>query len=321
MPFIIDAFHPADAIAAAGKFIRTHRLKRHACAAFHFRFEDVRPDALQRIFGFGVFTIGTVAPVALRRHHRFGYRQGMLQRNVAKLGRGARVGFLVAVLNGQTAAHQQVKADQLAVFGNGDEVHVVRVQIDIVLRRHHHGGFELTRQIGRAEDRFFVGGRHFLLIEPDLRIGAGARQQMLRELLRPLVSFGMQLRLDRVRGAEHVTVHVVGGRQRVKPDGMQHLMRRLDVFLQQAVILERLAVGQTNAAVNRVFFSEFVDSQPLLRRHDAARQTAAQHHRLTRLQLLGRTLGADIAVILLIHAVKADQQKVVAIKPAGQPVM
>lgn len=35
----------------------------------------------------------------------------------------------------ETAAHQQVKAYQLAIFGNRHEVHVVSVQIDIVLRR------------------------------------------------------------------------------------------------------------------------------------------------------------------------------------------
>lgn len=85
----------------------------------------------------------------------------MLQRQEAELARGAGVGFLVTVFNGQAAAHQQVKANQLAVFSNRHEVHVVGVQVDIVLRRDHHRGFKLTRQIGLAKDRFLVRGRDF----------------------------------------------------------------------------------------------------------------------------------------------------------------
>ena len=117
----------------------------------------------------------------------------MLKRQIAELACRTGVGFLVTVLDGQTAAHQQVEAHQFAIFGNRHEVHVVSVQIDIVLRRDHHGRFKFTRQIGRTEDRLFVRRRHFFLIEPDLRIGAGARQQMLRNFLRPLVGLGVQL--------------------------------------------------------------------------------------------------------------------------------
>jgi sulfite reductase beta subunit-like hemoprotein len=62
------------------------------------------------------------------------------------------------------AAHQQVKADKLAVFRNRHEVHIIGVQIDIVLRRDHHRRFEFTRQIGLAEDRFLVGGGNLFLI-------------------------------------------------------------------------------------------------------------------------------------------------------------
>lgn len=115
----------------------------------------------------------------------------------------------------------------------------------------------------------------------------------------------MQLRLVRVRGTQHVTVHVVGGCQRIQPDRMQHLVHRLDVLLQNTVKLEGLAVGQTDTAVNRVIRREFIDRLPLRRSNHPARQAAAQQHRMTRLQLLRRTLGANIAVILLIHAMKA----------------
>ncbi|GAR61776.1 hypothetical protein NGUA15_03571 [Salmonella enterica] len=305
VPFIINAFYPANPVATPGKFIRTNGFKCDPRATLDFRFKRLQSHALKGIFGFGVFPVGTVTPVALRDHYRFGHRQGVLQRQIAKLARGTGIRFLITMLNRQTAAHQQVKADQLAVFGNRHKVHVVGVQIDIVLWRDHYRGFELTRQIGLPEDRLFIGGRYLLLIEPDLRIGASARQQMFRDLLRPFVGFRVQLRFVRVGGAQHVTVHVVGGRQRVQTDRMQHLVHRLDVLLQNAMELEGLAVGQTDTAINRVIRREFIDRLPLRRSNHPARQAAAQQHGVARLQLLRRTLGANIAVILLIHAMKA----------------
>lgn len=98
-------------------------------------------------------------------------------------------------------------------------------------------------------------------------------------------------------------------------------MHRLDVLLQNAVKLEGLAVGQTDTAINRVIRREFIDRLPLRRSNHPARQAAAQQHRMTWLQLLRRTLGANIAIILLIHAVKADQQEVIAFKTAGETVV
>ena len=189
MPFVINAFYPTNAIAAPCKFIRADRFEFDPRATFHFRFKCLNTHALQRVFGFGIFTIGTVTPIALSRHDGFRHRQGMLQRQITKLARRAGVGFLITVFDGKPAAHQQVKAYQLAVFGDCHEVHVVGMQIDIVLRRDHYRGFEFTRQISLTEDRFFIGGGDFFLIEPDLRIRAGTRQQMFRDFLRPFIRF------------------------------------------------------------------------------------------------------------------------------------
>ena len=192
MPFIIDPFHPANAIAAPGKFIRTNRFEFDTCTTLNFRFEGLNTHTLQRIFGFRVFTVGTVTPVTLSGDNGFGNRPRMLNRQIPNLARRAGIGFLITVLDGQTAAHQQVKAHQFAVFRDRDKVHVVGMQIDIVLRRDHDRSFKLTRQIGLTEDRLFIGGRHFFLIEPDLCVSAGTRQQMFRDLLRPFIGFGVQ---------------------------------------------------------------------------------------------------------------------------------
>lgn len=99
----------------------------------------------------------------------------------------------------------------------------------------------------------------------------------------------MQLGLHRVRGAQHVTVNVVGGRQCVQPQLVQQLVHRLHVAFQNAVKLESLTVGQANAAVQRALLGKLINAQPLLRADNTAGQTAAQHHRMARLQFL---LGA-----------------------------
>ena len=98
-------------------------------------------------------------------------------------------------------------------------------------------------------------------------------------------------------------------------------MYRLHVLFQNAVELEGLTVSQANAAVNRIFRGEFIDRLPLSGGDNPTRQTATQQHRMTRLQLLLGALGANVAVILLVHTVKTDQQKVVAFKTAGQAVI
>ena len=97
-------------------------------------------------------------------------------------------------------------------------------------------------------------------------------------------------------------------------------MHGFDVFLQNTMELESLPVGEPDAAVDRLFGSKLVDTQPLLRLDDATRQTAAQHDVLQRLQLLPHALGTDVAVILFVHAMEADQLEVVAVESAGESV-
>ena len=85
--------------------------------------------------------------------------------------------------------------------------------------------------------------------------------------------------------------------------------------------LKGLPVGQANTAVNGVLSGKLIDRLPLGGGDHPARQTAAEQHRMTRLQLLGGALRADIAIVLLVHAVETDQQEVIAFKTAGQTVV
>ena len=97
-------------------------------------------------------------------------------------------------------------------------------------------------------------------------------------------------------------------------------MHGLDVLFQHAMELEGLPVGEPDAAVERLFGGELVDAQPLLWLDDATRKAATQHDVLQRLQFLSHALGTDVAIILFVHAVEADQLEIVAVESAGESV-
>ena len=79
MVFTINTFDPAKAVAAMGKGIRPAWLELHADTLFHFLLKGVHADAVDGVFGFGVFTIDPIPIVTLHRHHVFGHFQHMLE--------------------------------------------------------------------------------------------------------------------------------------------------------------------------------------------------------------------------------------------------
>jgi len=95
-----------------------------------------------------VFAVASVAPVALGGDDGFGAVQGVAERHVAEF-----VGFVgegggIAVFAGEAAADQHVKADEVAIFFDGDEAEVVGVDIDFVVRRDDDGGVGFAREGG-----------------------------------------------------------------------------------------------------------------------------------------------------------------------------
>ena len=141
----INAFHPADAIATLGKFIRTAWGKGDPCPFLDFGLEDIDTDSIQGIFGLGVLTVRTVTPITLGGYYRCRDIQSIFQRYKAKVIGLARIGRLVAVGHRQATANQYIEAHQLAFLGNRYEVQVIGMDINIILRRDHHGCLELPR--------------------------------------------------------------------------------------------------------------------------------------------------------------------------------
>lgn len=87
-------------------------------------------------------------------------------------------------------------------------------------------------------------------------------------------------------------------------DSVDLLDQRAETGLQDAVKLDALAGGEAQGVV-AIARGEVVEGDPLRRGHDATRDAAADHHH----ELLGGL--AQVAVILLIDAVKLDELLVI----------
>ena len=234
VPAAVFALHPADAVAARGELIGADGLKFGAHAIFHFFDKGFCAHALEGVACFGGFAVAAVAPVALHGNHGGGAIEHFIQPDKAEFARGVGVGGVVAVLHREAAAHQHVEAGEAAVFFNRHKIQIVGVQIHIVVRRNHHGGFEFARQIVFAEHRlggvaafyaFFqrggfgelLGGMQLFAIEPDFGVGQRFGQQMLADFFRPLISFAVQRRFHRIAGAQHIAVDIAGGGDGIEP--------------------------------------------------------------------------------------------------------
>ena len=194
----------------------------------------------------------------------------------------------------------------------------MREHIDIVVRRQRDGDLELPRQVGAAEDRFVLdlAAGDLLLAQPDLVPGAGARQQMDRDVARQFADRGVQIPPPRIGRGDDVAVDVAAGGDGVQHVVVQPLHQRPQIALQDAVELHRLTRRQADRVVGPLQ-RQLLDAQPLLRRQDAGRHPHPHHEAEGLLHPLLAAFGAQVAVILLVEAVEFRQLRVVVGQRAG----
>ena len=100
---------------------------------------------------------------------------------------------------------------------------------------------------------------------------------------------------------------------------MQPLDRRAHIILDDPVELEGLARGDADLVV-AVLARELIELQPLRGAAMPAGQADADHEAEIGLELLAAALVADVAVVLLIHAVDLHQPCIVDRKRASDAV-
>ena len=126
----------------------------------------------------------------------------------------------------------------------------------------------------------------------------------------------MRPRLIRVRVAHDVAVDVAAGRDRVHQRAVDRLHGPLQVALDHAVQLERLAGGEPERAVAEVV-GDPVHRQPLRGRADAARHAHPDHEGVGLLELLPAPLGPQVAIVLQVGAMELGELGVVLTDRAG----
>ena len=164
-----------------------------------------------------------------------------------------------------------------------------------------------------------AGPTSFSPFEPDLVIGAGLRLEMLGELDGPVVDFLVNAALHRVGGRHDIAIHVAAGGDGIDEHGVHALHGRLEILLDHAMQLERLARGQAQRT-RAVRARQLAERQPLLGRADATGQARADHEAVGRLELLMLALGAQVAIVLHVAAVELDELRVGVADGAGQRI-
>ena len=110
------------------------------------------------------------------------------------------------------------------------------MNVHIVIRRNHNGGFEFARQIGFTQNRLYIVGnffiarlgrlgcKHFFAVQPYIGICHGARQEVHTDARRPFIGFLVQSTLYRIAGAQHITVDIAGCGNGIQTQFVQCLM-------------------------------------------------------------------------------------------------
>ncbi len=129
---------------------------------------------------------------------------------------------------------------------------------------------------------------------------------MRREHPRRFRRLGMGAGEIGVGGGDHVAVHIAAGRDRVEQGGVDRPQRGAHVRLDNAVELHRLPRGHADGAVGPLV-GDAVECEILARRQHAGGNPQPGHEHVGAVELALRPLGAQIAVVLDIHAVELDE--------------
>ena len=321
VPLAVHALNPAVAVAIVVEFELADRLQIVAEVFVELRQNPVRAVVIDCIFHPRVLALRAAAEIALHQHYFLCHIGDLIDRAETDHIREPRIGILRAVGHAHPAADRDIEADQLSALDDGDERQAVRVDIDIVRWRHRDGDLEFPRQVGLAVDRLeiLLARFHFFTIQPNLVVGAGGGCEVVGNLLGNFQNLRVHPGEIGVGVAHHVAVHVSASRDGIHRRLIDLRNRALEVRLDDAVELERLARGQLNRAV-RELRGEAIRFQPLLRGGDTARHADADHEGIRLVELVLTAIRAQVAIVLLVGAVEFQQLLVILAHRSGGKV-
>ena len=123
------------------------------------------------------------------------------------------------------------------------------------------------------------------------------------DLLGHALHFSVNFRGKRIRVAHNVAVYIATCGERSHGDLITGADHFLEVSLQDAVQLDGLASSDFKR-IECAEISEFIHYLPLLGGANATRQTDPSQERVGFIQLMLATLGAHVAIVLLVEPVE-----------------
>mmetsp|Transcript_116638 Transcript_116638/g.362407 ORF Transcript_116638/g.362407 Transcript_116638/m.362407 type:complete len:906 (+) Transcript_116638:140-2857(+) len=318
VPKAVVGLHPAVKVATRLELVRLGGLQLFAEALLDLFAVEVRAVVLHGVLYARVLPVRAVAVITGHRQDGLADVFGVPRQAEADDVGQPRVRLLVVVREAEAAAHSDVEALEDAALNDGDETNAVRKDVHVIGGRDGHGHLELPRQVGLAVEGFLLHRRatedlallrHLLAVhQEDLVVSASARQAVVVDC----IGVAHDLVHERaaadggVGGAEDVAADIAARGDGVHARAVDRAHRALDVALQHAMQLPRLARGDFQRAVGELP-RHVVHRYPLLGGAVAAREPHADHEAESALKAELLTLVPQVAVVLLVAAVEFDE--------------
>jgi hypothetical protein len=321
VPLAVATLDPAVRVEVGLEGVRSLRLEGLAHSLLDFGAEVVDAHAVDCVletlrtiseihlkYGLthSVLPVLAVTVVPLCQHDLLRHEATILRLDKAESGTETGVRLLVGVSDTHTTANRHVVTDDLVVLHDSDEADVVGEHVDGIVRGNRHGNLELSREVVRAVERLKVLdciATDLLLVEPDLVVGRGRWEQVLRDCLGKVEDGLVDVREVGVDRALNVTVwrdqlgfaseqtglltDVTASGDGVKQALVDRLHGRLEVLLDDAVELEGLPGRELEGAVT-VLVGDAVHVKPLLGGAYTSGHADTDHERVGGLKTLSR---------------------------------
>mmetsp|Transcript_17018 Transcript_17018/g.30409 ORF Transcript_17018/g.30409 Transcript_17018/m.30409 type:complete len:539 (+) Transcript_17018:171-1787(+) len=271
----IALLHPSHRLQVLPGRHRPERVKFLPKVLLHNGAEAVHAPLVHQVLQARLLAVVTAAVVALRRHDGLQRVEDVLLGHKTDGVREAGERVLVPVGASQTAARHNVVTNNIAIgIRNHDYADVIGEEVHRVVARYGDRHLELARQELSAVDGLrgvlkvgakavegavrghfgvLTGAAHKLLpVKPHVVVGAALRRKKIRNVIGQLRGVLIQRVLQRRGWRDDVAVDVTARAER-----RAHVLDdcgkdRLEVLLQHAVKLERLARGQPHRPVAKL---------------------------------------------------------------------
>ncbi len=254
---------PADVIIDIRNIGRVRSGEFHPAVFLDLLLELRQSPVVDEVFQSCDLAVFAVAEIALHLHDGFGNGDELVRRDESHLLCDRDERLFRRGRFAHPAPDEDVVTDDFSLFDDGEETHVLRVEVDAIVFRQRDRHLEFTGQVMRPIDWFVdwfpfgdIAGRPAVVGQPDFVIRRRFRLEMGRDAIGHRLHFVVNRIIPDRRGATHhiavdVTARCESGQQRAidaRNGGLQ-------IFLDHTMELKSLPRSNSERAI-AVLFAE-----------------------------------------------------------------